>query len=240
MNKELKKVVKKYKHCTDCPLHQTAHSHVFYRSNTGDALPEILFIGEAPGNTEDLTGKPFIGKAGDLLEHWISDAEDDICRDIQPLNFGGLAYGITNIVCCRPLDEDRKIRPPSKEEARACSERLGDMLEVLKPKVIILLGKVAESHYKMPGSLVGTPVLALQRPIDILRNGGVGSLSYVQNLVKLVDFLEANLYGEKESISIEAKSSEKVSTKEVAQKLAKEFYKKGQYSSQVESRKKRR
>lgn len=206
MNKALKKVIKTYKDCTACPLHKTARTHVFYReSDDKPETPDVLFIGEAPGNTESLIGEPFVGKAGELLNEWIGESADET-RFLY-------SFGITNIVCCRPLDsETGKIRPPSKDEAKACSDRLTEMLEVLRPKVIILLGKVAASHYKMPGSLVGTPVLELQHPAYILRNGGYGSLTYTQNLVKLVDFLEANLYGQEASLQ-----GSKVGSKQISQ-----------------------
>lgn len=175
----IKSVYRKFKACTRCPLHTTKCNYVFYR---GEAPCDILFIGEAPGRNEDKSGSPFVGRSGDLLEALIEDVKNQ-CVDFE--------YGITNIVSCIPLDEEGKIRQPSKEEADACRERFLMTLEKSAPKAIVLLGKVAKKYFKQPKEST-QPVLELAHPAYILRKGGKNSLEYAKNVLYLRDFIMAH------------------------------------------------
>jgi uracil-DNA glycosylase family 4 len=111
--------------CHRCPLGFTRTQVVF---GTGAAGARIVFIGEAPGRNEDLTGQPFVGAAGKLL--------DELLASI------GLARAnvyIANVVKCRPPDN----RDPLPEEIETCTPFLARQIELIDPPVIATLGKFA-------------------------------------------------------------------------------------------------
>jgi uracil-DNA glycosylase len=114
------------KTCQRCALGRTRTSFVF-----GTGNPDALFmvIGEAPGQEEDRQGLPFVGAAGELLTKML--AAIDIDRAKQAF--------ISNIVKCRPPEN----RNPDPVEIRACSDLLARQIEIIAPKVLLLLGKVA-------------------------------------------------------------------------------------------------
>lgn len=183
--KSILPVVESWKDCKDCNLHKTKCNYVFYR---GKAPCDVLFVGEAPGHNEDSCGEPFVGRAGELLEYLIKDTG---------LKF---TYGITNIVSCIPLDENKKIRPPSKEEALACRLRLLTTITKAKPTLIILLGKVAKKYLFIPAAMKAEkaiPIEELMHPAGILRRGGVSGVEYKRNLLYLQHFIESHIHGKK-------------------------------------------
>ena len=183
-SKQLQAHIKKWRSCVECPLGKFAATHVFHR---GDCPADILFIGEAPGADEDLTGLPFVGPAGRLLGKMVRDIsielsdEFEINVDVHPR----LRIGFTNILACFPRDESGSPRPPREDEAQACSPRLQDIFNLCRPRLTVLLGRSAEKYHKMLKGLDKTTVLALQHPSHILRNGGYGSAKYDSDLMKL-------------------------------------------------------
>ena len=114
--------------CTKCPLHKTKKNYV---PGEGSLTPDIMFIGEGPGETEDNFGRPFIGKAGQLLD-----------KLIARMGHSRETVFIGNIVKCRPPNN----RDPLKDEVEACMPYLIRQLAVLRPKVIVCLGKVAMNN----------------------------------------------------------------------------------------------
>lgn len=108
-----------------CPLSETRNNIVWWRC-TVDKDIDILFVGEAPGREEDLQGKPFVGRAGKLLDKWIND-------------IGVEKYAIVNIVKCRPPNN----RVPTKEEINACLPLFNEQVRELNPKIIVALGRTA-------------------------------------------------------------------------------------------------
>ena len=113
------------KNCSKCKLAQGRNNVVI---GTGNKNADIMFIGEGPGADEDAQGIPFVGKAGKLMN----------------MAFVGLGIKreevyIANIVKCRPPNN----RNPEKDEADACMGYLKTQIELIKPKVIVLLGSVA-------------------------------------------------------------------------------------------------
>jgi len=112
-----------------CALKRTANNTVFA---DGVAEGRVMLIGEAPGRDEDRIGKPFVGRAGQLLDKMLASIGLDRHKN---------AY-ITNVINWRPPDN----RDPSPEEAAACLPFLRRHIELAQPKVIILLGAVAARH----------------------------------------------------------------------------------------------
>lgn len=168
--------------CSKCPISRRIHNKVFFRGT----LPcDVLFIGEAPGKTEDLMGMPFVGQAGrKVLDVWIKECiEDSIIW-----NSVIISWAITNIVACRPCKEmGGRNETPSIDEITNCSDRLTEFVEIAKPKVIVALGRTAELN--LPHSAFKTlPTLALKHPAFILR-GLIGSAVDRAEQTKLLDFL---------------------------------------------------
>lgn len=110
--------------CKLCDLHKTRNNIVWYRG-TSEKDVDVLLIGEAPGRDEDLTGKPFVGRAGVILDKWIKEAELT-------------NYAIINIVKCRPPMN----RKPTPSEIRACLPHLVKQIDDMNPKIIVALGAV--------------------------------------------------------------------------------------------------
>ena len=112
--------------CRKCELSGTRTNVVF---GVGDRSAEVLFIGEGPGENEDLKGEPFVGRAGRLL--------DDMLRIIG-LDRNTNIY-IANIVKCRPP----KNRDPQNDEREACLGWLRSQFKLIKPKIVVCLGRIA-------------------------------------------------------------------------------------------------
>ena len=111
--------------CTACELHKTRTNCVF---GTGNVNADVLFVGEAPGDNEDKTGTPFVGRAGKLLDQYLYAV--DIPRE---------KVYIANILKCRPP----KNRDPLPEEEAACIEFLRRQVRLINPKVIVCLGRIS-------------------------------------------------------------------------------------------------
>lgn len=111
--------------CTQCPLCQTRHNVVF---GVGPEDAEVLFIGEGPGEQEDLKGEPFVGPAGRLLDEMLTiiDLSRETCY-------------IANIVKCRPPHN----RDPLGTEQDACIGYLRKQVALVRPKIIVCLGRIA-------------------------------------------------------------------------------------------------
>lgn len=112
--------------CTKCPLSKTRQNAV---PGEGDFRASIMFIGEAPGEVEDQTGRPFQGRSGKLLDNLLSE-----------VNMSRQDLFITSSVKCRPPQN----RNPHVQELRICRATwLNFQIEILDPEIIVLLGKVA-------------------------------------------------------------------------------------------------
>lgn len=116
---------KQCKTCTKCGLCQTRSNVVF---GIGPQNADIMFVGEGPGEQEDLQGEPFVGAAGKLLNEMLSI-----------IDLGRHNCYITNIVKCRPP----RNRDPENEEQQACIHYLRNQVALIRPKIIICLGRVA-------------------------------------------------------------------------------------------------
>ena len=112
--------------CENCPLAKTRHNVVF---GVGVENAEVVFIGEGPGENEDLQGEPFVGKGGALLDKYLTAI--DLSRDKN--------IYITNMVKCRPPQN----RDPLNIEQDACIGYLRNQVALLRPKIIVCLGRIA-------------------------------------------------------------------------------------------------
>lgn len=119
---ELRQRVEK---CPTCPLHATRTNVVF---GEGDADAQLVFVGEAPGADEDATGRPFVGKAGELLTNMI-----------QAMGLKRTQVYIANILKCRPPNN----RTPNPQEVLCCWGFLLQQLQIIRPQVIVTLGNPA-------------------------------------------------------------------------------------------------
>jgi DNA polymerase len=119
---------KEVRGCTRCRLCETRTHTVF---GEGDVDASIMFIGEGPGENEDKSGRPFVGRAGDMLNKWI--AAMGLKRE---------QVFIANIVKCRPPGN----REPAPDEVATCTPYLQRQLEIIRPRVIVTLGRPAAQH----------------------------------------------------------------------------------------------
>nr|MDO8099521.1 uracil-DNA glycosylase [Candidatus Njordarchaeota archaeon] len=153
--------------CTKCELHKERKNAV---PGDGNVRTRIMFIGEAPGQDEDLQGRPFVGAAGKLLSQLLSSIglrRDDVY--------------ITNIVKCRPPGN----RPPRVGEISACSEYLERQIRIINPKTICPMGNVAlktflgkdssisKVHGQRNQSKEGRVIFPLYHPAAALYVGGL-------------------------------------------------------------------
>ncbi len=161
--------------CTRCKLSATRTQTVF---GEGNPNADVMFIGEGPGKQEDLTGRPFVGKAGELLTRIIEKGMGVPREKVY----------IANITKCRPTVDLQfeKDRPPEEDEVIACSPFLLRQISVIQPKVIITLGnpstrfilRTKEGITKLRGQwgdFHGTPVMPTYHPSYVIRNGGDNS-----------------------------------------------------------------
>ena len=119
--------------CHKCELCQTRHNVVF---GVGNKDAEVLFIGEGPGENEDLQGEPFVGRGVILLDKMLYSV--DLSRDKN--------IYIANIVKCRPP----KNRDPKPEEQTACTPWLRNQFKLMNPKIIVCLGRIASAKIIKP------------------------------------------------------------------------------------------
>ena len=160
----LEKLKKQALECHLCELSKN-RSHVVFGEGNVDA--DIMFIGEAPGASEDSSGKPFVGRSGELLTKMIENVLKVSRSDVY----------ISNIVKCRPRDNAE----PSPTEAHTCQPYLLKQIELIKPKIIVALGATAY-HYlsgddtaiaKVRGSIhkqEGYTLVPTYHPSYLLRN----------------------------------------------------------------------
>ena len=118
--------------CTACVLHKTRTNCVF---GTGSRSAKILFVGEAPGEQEDLSGTPFVGRAGQLLNKFL-EAVEIPREDVY----------IANILKCRPPQN----RDPLPAEEEACLGFLREQVKLLRPRIIVCLGRISAAKLIKP------------------------------------------------------------------------------------------
>ena len=150
--------------CTKCPLARTRNNVV---PGEGVEHPDVLVIGEGPGYDEDMSGRPFVGKEGDLLDKMLAAIELDRTKNCY----------IANVVKCRPPNN----RDPEPSEQSACEGFLQAQIHILKPKMILCMGRIAGHKMldtqsplgQMRGQLHdynGIPLMVTYHPSALLRD----------------------------------------------------------------------
>ncbi|MBP7333845.1 MAG: uracil-DNA glycosylase [Candidatus Cloacimonas sp.] len=161
--KRLNELQHQYSNCTKCSLSQSRHNFVYGEGNP-NAL--AMLIGEGPGEQEDKTGRPFVGAAGQLLE-----------KMLAAINLKRSDVYIANIVKCRPPGN----RNPEAEERRACLPYLLEQIQIIQPKLLLLLGLVSAQTLLNNNNTLGwhrgkihyfmdIPALVTYHPSALLRN----------------------------------------------------------------------
>ncbi len=156
-------LIERVKGCQACSLHKTRKQVVF---GVGNRQADLLLVGEAPGAQEDQQGEPFVGRAGQLLTsmlHAIDLRREDIF--------------IANILKCRPPNN----RDPSPEEVALCTPFLVQQVNLIKPKLIVALGRIA-AHF----------LLNTQTPLSRLR-GQLFNFGHEEKIPLIVTFHPAYL-----------------------------------------------
>ena len=130
MEEQLNKIKTKCINCNKCELAKTRNNVVF---SDGKVNNKLMLIGEAPGYYEDMQGKPFVGKAGQLLDKVFASVGLSREKDVY----------ICNTIKCRPPEN----RDPLPEEKNACREYLDAQIDILQPRIILLCGRVAVQSF---------------------------------------------------------------------------------------------
>lgn len=124
--------------CLRCPLATSRRNVVF---DDGDATADLMILGEAPGEEEDAGGRPFVGRAGRVLDGLL-----------EGINLTRSSVWVANVVMCRPPNN----RPPRvRDEIAACSKYLDDQIALVEPRVILALGATATRRLLGRGTLSG-------------------------------------------------------------------------------------
>lgn len=150
--------------CQKCGLCETRTNLVF---GIGNPNAEVMFIGEGPGEQEDLSGEPFVGRGGQLLDKMLAVVDLDRNKNIY----------IGNMVKCRPP----KNRDPKPEEQEQCIFWLRNQVKLIQPKIIVCLGRISAMKIIKPDIKItkehgiffernGTLLMATLHPAALLRN----------------------------------------------------------------------
>lgn len=192
MIKTTKEIKLPLTNCGECKLYneKSYHPHNYWGNLNS---PDVLFVGEAPGQTEQETGVAFQGRAGKLLQKTLKE-------------IGITDFAISNVVACRPegLNAYGKIidRKPTSTEIRHCGENLDAIINYVKPKFIVALGATACSRLKVKGGITSvrgvmceTPygqVLPIFHPAYILRSPNF-KVEFKQDLTLLKNFIDGKV-----------------------------------------------
>ncbi len=166
--------------CMRCPLGETRTNLVF---GVGNENAEVMFVGEGPGEQEDLKGEPFVGRAGQLLDKYLDAIDLDRNKNIY----------IANMVKCRPPQN----RDPKPEEQDECIKWLREQVRLMRPKIIVCLGRISAQRLISPDFRVtqehgvffeknGTLMMGTFHPASLLRNQSQKPLA-LEDFLKLRD-----------------------------------------------------
>ena len=174
VEEELARIGEEVRNCKKCELWKTRKNPV---AGEGSFHPKVMFIGEAPGFNEDAEGRPFVGRAGKVL---------DVA--LEAIGLERREVYITNVLKCRPPGN----RDPKPEEIRKCTPYLDRQVSLLKPNIIVTLGNFATSYilekfgfkadgigkvhgkiFEVSNLLLRAKILPMYHPAVILRNSNL-------------------------------------------------------------------
>lgn len=186
-----------WKQCIRCPLGRTSRHHVLWEivdveahgiqvlPNTATQRVDVVLVGEGPGVSEDVIGRPFIGPSGQLLRESVMAALKG--NEI-------MTVCLTNVLACRPFAKTpghSENRPPSFEEGEACFPRLIEMVRLMQPRLVLSVGSVPDSY--MPNAIMEAESSALydtvRHPAWVIRMSDqkVARELYIDSLSKAFD-----------------------------------------------------
>ena len=174
---DLESLKKECLSCRACVLCETRNNVVF---GMGKSNAEVMFIGEGPGEQEDLQGEPFVGKAGKLLDDMLEIIDLDRSK----------VY-IANMVKCRPP----KNRDPMNLEQEACAHWLKEQMRLVNPRIVVCLGRIAAARLIREDFKIsrehgqwfikdGVMIMAMYHPAALLRDGRKRPEAF-EDLIKL-------------------------------------------------------
>lgn len=169
--------VERWKDCTRCGLCHQRSNIVLAR---GVVPCDVLFVGEAPGQSEDASGLPFKGPAGHLLD-------DIVTRAVSP----GINCAYTNLVACYPREaKARGENEPEHHEILVCRPRLMEFIAIARPRLIVRVGTLAQNYLEHDayGRVAGAEVVDIPHPAGILRKDvpAVKKQSMVQHAIVVI------------------------------------------------------
>jgi uracil-DNA glycosylase len=146
----------------------------------GQVPCDVLFIGEAPGESENVLGKPFVGPAGKLLDAIITRAMAPWqVPGTEGPGYNSHPWALTNLVGCIPREEDgEKAKEPDHDDVMACRPRLTEFISICKPRLIVCVGKLARDYVgsrsitgvPLPAEMLGkVRLISITHPAAILR-----------------------------------------------------------------------
>ena len=164
MYDNFEELIKNCTECRKCELCTTRHNVVV---GVGNENADVMFVGEGPGENEDLQGEPFVGRAGQLLDKMLTAVDLSRQKNIY----------IANIVKCRPPHN----RDPKPEEQELCIDWLRQQFSLIRPKIIVCLGRIAGQKLIKPDLRItrehgiffkkgNTLMMATYHPAALLRN----------------------------------------------------------------------
>lgn len=155
--------------CDLCPISKLSDKRILYSGPFPSTVVKVrvLFIGEAPGMSEYILGEPFVGPSGELLRTLIKETEKEVAQLYYDRRSYTLSHYLVNLIACTPfLDSTQSnIGEPSTEEIKNCSPRVQDFIDLVKPRAIACLGKLARKHIN-----TNIPQIYLPHPASILRS----------------------------------------------------------------------
>lgn len=205
--------VAKWQNCTRCAL---ARQRGLICLARGDVPCDVLFVGEAPGASENALGVPFVGPAGQLLDRVIEQAlggfalcstcgrmryqsaGDWTCKagHARANGYGGrsITTAYTNLVACFPAEaKGRGDNEPEVEEVLACRKRLDEFVELARPELVVFVGNMAEQWCNVPHSAASVKIV---HPASVLRQPLVQKNLAVQRAVVTLRNAVVDTFGE--------------------------------------------
>lgn len=163
----------KWSNCRRCPLWEGRCNVVHAR---GTLPADVLLVGEAPGRSEDIDGRPFRGPAGHLLDQIVRESigEHNLHRAADGRD--DLTWLMANLVGCLPIDEDGdKAGEPPADSIETCSPRLRELYRLCRPRLLVAVGALADSwldprkKQRLLGDLAGVKFITIYHPSYILK-----------------------------------------------------------------------